>query len=211
MQLRTRMRTIRSTIRMLAEAVDERDVHTRDHSQNVSELATALARVMELDEDEIQVVGLAAAVHDVGKVGVHDDVLLKGDLLSRDERTEMESHSALGERILAPTKVDDVLPVVRSHHERWDGTGYPDGLEREAIPLGARILGVCDAYEAMTAGRSYQPAIDGEAALLEIEKCAGTQFDPRVAATFVRMMSTLEVVRGTAPAGLGRAGFDAIG
>ena len=161
-ELRTRMRTIRSTIRMLAEAVDQRDTHTRDHSQNVSELATALARVMELDEDEYQVVGLAAAVHDVGKVGVHDDVLLKGDLLSREERMEMQFHSALGERILAPTKVDDVLPVVRSHHERWDGTGYPDGLAREAIPLGPRILGVCDAYEAMTAGRSYQPAIDGD-------------------------------------------------
>jgi len=210
-QLRTRMRTVHSTIRMLAGAVDERDVHTRDHSQNVSELATALARVMELDEDEIHVIGLAAAVHDVGKVGVHDDILLKGELLSHEERAEMQSHSVLGERILAPTKVDNVLPLVRSHHERWDGTGYPDGLERETIPLGARILGVCDAYEAMTAGRSYQPAIESEAALLEIEKCAGTQFDPRVAATFVRMMATLEVVRGAAPAGLGRAGLDAVG
>ncbi len=208
-QLRARMRTLRSTIRMLAEAVDARDTHTADHSLNVSELSTALSQVMDLAEDDAQVVSLAALVHDVGLVGVHDEILLKGSTLSAQERLEMESHPVLGERILAPTRVDDVLPIVRSHHERWDGSGYPDGLTGEDIPLGARILAVCDAYEAMTSGRSYQPAIEPEAALAEIEKMSGSQFDPRVAATFVRMVTQLEAVRGSRLIGLGQAGLDA--
>ena len=203
------MRTLRSTIRMLAEAVDGRDSHTRDHSLNVSELSMALAQVMELGDDEVQVVSLAALVHDVGQVGVRDEILLKGGALDAQERREMESHAILGERILAPTRVDDVLPIVRSHHERWDGSGYPDGLAADDIPLGARILAVCDAYEAMTAGRSYEPAIEPEAALAEIEKMRGSQFDPRVAATFVRMVAQLEATRGRQAIGLGQAGLDA--
>jgi diguanylate cyclase (GGDEF)-like protein len=206
--LHARLRTIRATIQKLAEAVDARDEYTREHSLNVSELSAALGQVLELNEDEVQVLSLAGLVHDVGKVGVHDDILLKGGTLTATERAEMEAHPVLGERILVPTKVDPVLPIVRSHHERWDGAGYPDRLAGEDIPLGARILCVCDAYEAMTAGRSYQPAIEPEAALHEIELNAGTQFDPRVAATFARMMAQLELARGEAPARLSPSRLD---
>jgi len=207
-QQRARMRAIRSTIRMLAEAVDARDSYTRDHSANVSELATALAQVMDLSDDEVQLIGLAALVHDVGKVGVHDEVLLNGAALSASERTEMESHAVLGERILAPTRIDDVLPIVRSHHERWDGRGYPDGLKGEAIPAGARILAVCDAFEAMTAGRAYQAALSRQDALAEIENNAGTQFDPLIAATFWRMVMQLEVARGEQPVTFAHPSFE---
>ncbi len=103
-----------------------------------------------MSEEAVRAIGLAAHVHDVGKIGVRDEVLLKEGPLSPDERRLMEEHPVLGERILAPTELEEVLPLVRHHHERWDGSGYPDGLRGPQIPVGARILAVCDAFEAMT-------------------------------------------------------------
>jgi len=205
---KTRMRALRSTIRALAEAVDARDPHTVEHSTKVSELCTALAQVMDMPEHDIQVIGLAALVHDVGKVGVHDEVLLKGGELTTDERHEMELHTLLGERILAPTRIDEVLPIVRSHHEHWDGSGYPDGLVGRDIPLGARILAVCDAYDAITAGRSYKRARSAEEALVELHAYAGTHFDPELAATFSRFVRRLDATRAAQPVTLGRVELD---
>ncbi len=188
---RERMRALRSTVRALAEAVDARDPATRDHSANVAELATALAQMLDLSDRQVQIIGLGALMHDVGKIGVHDHVLLKSGPLDEEERAEVEEHAVLGERILAPALLDDILPLVRWHHERWDGTGYPDGLMGAQIPIEARVLAVCDAFETLTTGRPYREALSTPDALAEIEACAGSQFDPDVAAAFVRMVEGL--------------------
>lgn len=189
---RARMRTLRATVRALAEAVDARDPATRHHSVHVAELATALGQVMDLPDDRVQIVGLAALMHDVGKIGIRDEVLLKEDRLTEEERAEIEEHVVLSERILAPAHLDEVLPLVRYHHERWDGKGYPEGLLEHEIPLEARILAVCDAFETMTTGRPYRAARSTAEALAELEACAGAQFDPLVTATFVRMIRRLD-------------------
>ena len=200
---RVRMRNLRATVRALAEAVDARDPATRDHSTNVAELATALAQVLDLPDDRVQVVGLAALMHDVGKIGVRDDVLLKSGRLDAFERVEIEEHTILGERILAPAGLDDIPALVRSHHERWDGRGYPDGLAGEEIPLEARILSVCDAFETMTTGRTYSVAVSADEALAEIDAMAGSQFDPAVAAAFIRMVGRLGLKRAAHDLGTG--------
>lgn len=187
---RLSVRAARGTVRALAEAVDARDPKTTHHSENVSELATALAQVLDLDDERVQVCGLAALMHDVGKVGVRPSVLLKSDL-DAEERRELREHPVLGERIVAPTGIDSVLPLVRHHHERWDGAGYPDGLAGEQIPYEARILAVCDAFEVLTAGRGDRASLSVDEALERVESDAGTAFDPVVAATFVRMVRKL--------------------
>lgn len=188
---RVRTRNLRATVRTLAEAVDARDPATRDHSANVAELATALAQVLDLSDSRIQIVGLAALMHDIGKIGVRDEVLLKDTGLDAAERRAIEEHTTLGERILTPAGLDEIPRLVRWHHERWDGRGYPDGLSGHDIPIEARILAVCDAFETMTTGRTYRAALPVADALTEIEGMAGTQFDPVVAAAFVRMVSRL--------------------
>ncbi len=189
---RVRGRSHRAIVRSLAAAVDARDPDTRHHSENVGELATSLAEVLGLPPERIRVIGLAAQMHDVGKIAIRDEVLLKPGLLTAEERRQVEEHPVLGERILAPAQLDEVLPTVRHHHEWWDGTGYPDGLRGPQIPLEARVLSVCDAFEAMTASRSWRPARSLRGALEEVERAAGTQFDPDVAATFVRMIKGLQ-------------------
>ena len=189
---RVRGRSHRAIVRSLAAAVDARDPDTRHHSENVGELATSLAAVLGLPAERIRVIGLAAQMHDVGKIALRDEVLLKPGTLTPEERHQVEEHPVLGERILAPAQLDEVLPTVRHHHEWWDGTGYPDGLMGPQIPLEARVLSVCDAFEAMTAPRSWRPARSLRDALEEIESRSGTQFDPDVAATFVRMIMGLQ-------------------
>jgi HD-GYP domain-containing protein (c-di-GMP phosphodiesterase class II) len=188
---RARMRAFREAVRGLALAVDARDPYTKDHSRNVSELATALAQVLGMSDADVQLTALAALVHDVGKVGVSDDVLLAGDDLSDADRESLHYHPILGERILQPARVDDVLPLVRHHHERWDGSGYPDGLSGQDIPRGARVLAVCDAFETMTTPRSWRHALSTENALRAVRDDAGSKYDPDVARVFVRMVSGL--------------------
>jgi putative nucleotidyltransferase with HDIG domain len=195
------MRAFRDAVRGLAQAVDARDSYTREHSGNVSELATALCHVLGLSDAEAQVVALAALVHDVGKVGVDDDVLLSGDTPSEHALDSLRQHPVLGERILEPARIDDVLPIVRHHHERWDGTGYPDGLVATAIPLGARILTVCDVFESLTAPRAWRSAMSSEAALAHIESEAGRAFDPSICGVFVRMVRRLGAHDARGPEG----------
>lgn len=188
---RARQRSHRAIVSSLAAAVDARDPSTVHHSENVAELAASLAQVLGLSEDEVRIIDLAARVHDVGKVGLRDDILLKQGPLTEEERRLVEEHPVLGERILAPAYLDEVLPIVRHHHERWDGGGYPDGLRGPQIPVGARLLAVCDAFEAMTARRAYRDALSFSEAVEQINACQGGQFDPEVAATFCRMVTQL--------------------
>lgn len=198
---RARRRAHRATVRTLASAVDARDPAMRNHSENVAELATSLATVLGMPTDQIRIVRMAAQMHDVGKIGIRDEVLQKAeDSLTADERRHVEEHPALGERILAPAQLDAILPAVRHHHERWDGTGYPDGLRGPQIPVGARILAVCDVFDAMTSARPFRQPIPLAQALREVENAAGTQFDPEVAATFVRMVGHLRSPVATDPA-----------
>jgi HD-GYP domain-containing protein (c-di-GMP phosphodiesterase class II) len=186
-----RTRSRRATARVLAVAVDARDPETRRHSENVADLASALALMLDLSAERGQVLDLAAQMHDVGKIGVPDTVLRASGEISDEQRELIEQHSVLGERILAAARLDEILPAVRHHHERWDGTGYPDGLSGTDIPLEARILTVCDAYESMTAPRSYAQNLSVEEAIAEIERFSGTQFDPDIAAPFCRMIGQI--------------------
>jgi diguanylate cyclase (GGDEF)-like protein len=175
-------------VRALAAAVDARDTATQDHSRNVAVHATRVARELGIDEQRVRLLESAALMHDVGKIGIPDDILRKEGPLDEEEYLRVTEHPALGERILASTSQRQVLPWVRHHHERWDGTGYPDGLRAIEIPLEARILSVCDAYDAMVSDRPYRPALSTEEAVAEIEAGMRTQFDPSVVEVFLRTL-----------------------
>ena len=174
------------TIEALTSALEARDPYTEAHTGRIRDLALALAFAMKVGPDERKAVHLGALLHDVGKIGVSDAILRKPGPLSDDEWNVMREHPEIGERMLA--KVDFLQPaltVVRHHHERWDGKGYPDGLKGEDIPLAARIVGVCDAYDAMTSDRPYRKAMSREDACVEILTSSGSQFDPRCAQLLV--------------------------
>ena len=185
---RARKQSHRAKLRALASAVDARDADTQFHSEVVNEIVSAFALVLELSDEQTRVLETAALVHDIGKIGVPDDVLLKPGQLSAAERTMIEEHPILSERLLRPADMPEILFAVRHHHERWDGTGYPDGLMGEQIPFEARVLAICDAFDAMTNTRRYRPALSTAQALAEIERCSGGQFDPALGLAFSRMV-----------------------
>ncbi len=178
-----------AAILALAEAVDAKDPYTRGHSYRVARYAGDLARRVELPAEVVDLIYTAATLHDVGKIGVPDAILQKQERLDQDERLVMEEHPALGERIISRVpQLAPTLPAVRHHHERWDGHGYPDKLVGEDIPYLARILSIADTFDAMTSDRPYRKGLPFETALYEIEKMAGTQFDPYLGKVFVEMM-----------------------
>jgi len=173
----------------LANAMAARHSYTADHSARLAEWVVATARELGCSEEEIEAVRWAALLHDLGKIGVSDEILLKPGPLTEEEWAVMKHHPEMGARIVAPVKkLSAAAPIIRAHHERWDGTGYPDGLKGEAIPLGARILAVVDAYGAMIDERPYRKARSREEAIAELKRCAGTQFDPRVVEAFLRVL-----------------------
>jgi len=176
------------TIGALAEAVDKRDPFTSKHSHRVKQIAVDIGREMRVGAQELEALEWGGLLHDVGKIGVPDDVLLKTDRLTRDERMTMNAHPVLGAQIIAPvTKLAPELPIIRHHHEWYNGSGYPDRLIGDEIPKLARILHVADAFEAMTAQRPYRMTpLTPEQALAELRKFAGVQFDPAVVDAFVR-------------------------
>jgi putative nucleotidyltransferase with HDIG domain len=176
------------TIGALAEAVDKRDPFTSKHSQRVKTIAVDIGREMRVGEAELEALEWGGLLHDVGKIGVPDNVLLKQDRLTREERMIMNAHPVLGAEIIAPvTKLGPELPIIRHHHEWYNGSGYPDRLMGDEIPKLARLLHVADAFEAMTAARPYRMTpLTAEQALSELRKFAGIQFDPVVVDAFVR-------------------------
>ena len=176
------------TIGALAEAVDKRDPYTSKHSVRVKEIAVDIGRVMRVGDAELEALEWGGLLHDVGKIGVPDRVLLKAERLNKEERTIMNSHPVLGAQIIAPvTKLAPELPIIRHHHEWYNGSGYPDRLIGDEIPALARVLHVADAFEAMTAQRPYRMTpLTIEQALGELRKFAGVQFDPVVVDAFVK-------------------------
>lgn len=182
-------RTYLQTVVALARAVDAKDTYTANHAESVSKMALAIGKRLGLSPRELENLRYGAILHDIGKIGVADAVLQKPGRLNTDEWTQMRQHPVIGAQILAPVpRLAGAAQVVRHHHERYDGNGYPDRLAGEAIPLGARILTVVDSYSAITDERVYKAARTQEEAVLELERNAGTQFDARVVAVFLEML-----------------------
>ena len=184
-----------SAVTALAYALEAKDKYTSGHSLRVADISSAIAGKMGLPQDIIEKIKLAASVHDIGKIGIREIVLNKPADLTDEEFEHIRQHPEIGEHILAPIAEDEeILKIVRNHHGRYDGTGYPDRLQGHQIPLGARILAVADAYEAMTSERPYRKAMSDEAACTEIKRNRGSQFDPEVADIFLRNKDGLELL-----------------
>ena len=175
-----------TTLGVLSDALERKDAYTAMHADEVAELAVAVARRLGLVGKELRAVRHAALTHDLGKVAVRSETLLKPADLNESELAEMRQHTVIGARMLERIPFfADIAPVVRSSHERWDGGGYPDRLRAGAIPLAARIIAACDAFHAMTSNRSYRPAMSRGSAILELQACAESQFDPLVVAALL--------------------------
>lgn len=177
-----------STVRALASAVDARDPHALEHSRVVARATVALAGEIGLSEGRVALLETAALLHDIGKLVVDDRILATTDPLTEAQREQIEEHPVFAEHILRSAGVDEILPWIRHHHERWDGAGYPDGLTAEQIPLESRIIAISDAYEVMTSGRPYQQCLGHRAALRHIELEGGAHFEPTLSAAFVKIM-----------------------
>ncbi len=176
------------TVKALASAIDARDPSTKKHSEHVSGIAVEIGQAMNLSESELEQLEWAGLLHDIGKIGIRDSVLLKPEKLTREERMLMNEHPVKGEEILRD--VDQLAaerPLIRHHHEWYNGSGYPDRLIGDQIPLLARVLHVADAFEAMTASRPYRPVpLTAAEAHEELRRYAGIQFDPMVVEAFGR-------------------------
>ncbi len=181
-------RMFTQTVRALASAIDARDPSTKRHSEHVAGIAVEIGQEMGVSESELEILEWAGLFHDIGKIGIPDAILLKPGRLDKAERVEMNKHPAKGAEILANAeRLRYVVPLVKFHHEWYNGSGYPDRLVGEEIPLLARILAVADSFEAMTAVRPYQTRPKTlDQAIEELRRCSGTQFDPSVVEAFVR-------------------------
>lgn len=180
-----------SLVRTMVNALDAKSHWTRGHSERVTAYAEEIAKEIGLDEDEIKNLRLAGLLHDIGKIGTYDHLLDKPSKLTTEEFEIVKKHPAQGAEILKEIKqLKDIIPLIRHHHERFDGRGYPDGLRGENIPLGARILHVADSFDSMTADRPYRPAPGLEYAISEFKKYAGLQFDPQVVEAFLRVIGS---------------------
>jgi diguanylate cyclase (GGDEF)-like protein len=168
----------------LAKAVDARDAYTGSHSERVGELAARIARRLGVEEPQVELIRLAASLHDLGKLAIPEEILRKPSSLNESEQLVLQRHPQIGFRMLESLGVEPIAEWVLHHHERWDGDGYPNRLRGEEIPLGARIIFVADAYDAMTSERVYRKPLAPVEALQELERCAGSQFDPSVVEAF---------------------------
>lgn len=185
--------TYMRTIKALAQAIDARDHYTHSHSENVARYAVTLSEELGLSAKEIEMIREACELHDLGKIGIEDSILSKPSSLTPEEWEQVKRHPITGAHILEPlTFLNDVVDLVRQHHEHFDGTGYPEGRKGEDILLGARIIHIADAYESMRSARSYRKIpLTKEEAVMEIKNNAGTQFDPALAEAFLKIVDKL--------------------
>jgi HD-GYP domain-containing protein (c-di-GMP phosphodiesterase class II) len=173
------------TVKALSEAIDEKDPYTRGHSERVNGYAVLLAKQLGLPKKEIYEVHISSLFHDIGKIGIEDKILRKPAALTDEEYTVMKQHPNKGFQMLSKIKaMKDILPGIRHHHERWDGTGYPTGMKGEQIPMAARIVAVADSFDAMTTNRPYQKAMPFEKAIARLFELSDRAYDRRVVTAF---------------------------
>ena len=183
--------TYLATMKSLATVIEAKDQTTRGHLDRTQVFGLALARRVDAELAQSPTLGYGFFLHDIGKVGIPEHILCKAGPLSVDEWTVMRNHPIIGAQIVAPIAfLSDTIELIRHHHEWYDGTGYPDGLASEAIPLGARVFAVADSFDAMTSDRPYRGSIGAERALAELKGGAGTQFDPAIVRVFVEMVES---------------------
>lgn len=184
-------------VECISSALDARDPYTGDHSRRVSDTATLLAKMLGLSDDEIQEIHIAAHLHDIGKIGIPDSVLLKPGRLDDEEWKMMKRHPQIGADILAKSpRFSRISAIILQHHERYDGKGYPFGAKEQEIPLGSRIIAVCDSIDAMASARAYRKALPLDTVYEEIEKNIGLMYDPDVAKKLLDNRSIIEEVYG---------------
>ncbi len=177
------------TIRALANSIDAKDPYTRGHSQRVTEYSVEVARELGLDDEEVARIQFGAILHDIGKIGIKEKILGKNAPLTDDEYEYMKTHPLLGVGIVDPIEfLDPVKPIIRHHHERWDGKGYPDALSGDQIDIGARIVSITDAWDAMVTQRPYNVPMTYEQGVARLKQIAGTQHDPKVTDAFLRVL-----------------------
>ncbi|MBM4347137.1 MAG: response regulator [Deltaproteobacteria bacterium] len=175
------------SVKVLAEAIDAKDPYTRGHSDRVKRMSLAIAQKMGFSEERLETLEYGALLHDIGKIGIKDEVLQKQGPLSNQEYQYIREHPMIGVKIVEGVEFfRDKIPMIRNHHEHYDGSGYPDGLVGEVIPLEARIINLPDAFDAMTSARPHRGVMPLQDVLGEIEKCKGKQFDPKVVEIFLR-------------------------
>ncbi|MDA8158898.1 MAG: HD domain-containing protein [Deltaproteobacteria bacterium] len=183
-----------STVYTLAETIEMRDNYTGNHTKRVMEYSYAIGDALGMKNDELEILRLSAILHDIGKIGIRDSVLLKPSKLTDEEFALMKKHPVLGEEILKKIKgLEYVVPGVKHHHERHDGKGYPDGLKGDEIELNAKIISVADTFDAMTSDRPYRKGMDSKAALDELVRCSGTQFDEKIVNAFIKAYPHIDI------------------
>jgi putative nucleotidyltransferase with HDIG domain len=176
------------TLKALSKAIESRDLYTQKHSELVAKYAVEIAKELGLSTEEIEVMEQTALLHDIGKIGIKDTILNKPGKLNPEEWEEVKKHPLIGEELIRPFKLLHIeQTMIRHHHERFDGTGYPDKLKGQEIPIYARILAVADSFEAMVSDRPYRSKLSLQEAKKELERCKGTQFDPKAVEAFLRV------------------------
>jgi putative nucleotidyltransferase with HDIG domain len=184
------------TVEVLRMAVDAKDVYTRGHSDRVSYYSIKLGIAYGLSENELELLRLGGIFHDVGKIGTADDILFKTESLNDSEYNEVKRHTLKGAHILSAVSMfNEVVPLIKCHHERIDGRGYPEGLKGDEIPFLARILSVADAFDAMTSDRLYRSKLDLESAVVQLQEAAGTQFDADIVRKFIILLEDFEQMK----------------
>lgn len=184
------------TIKSIAHALDAKDKYTHGHSMRVTLYSLALAKTLNLPEDLLEEIETAGLLHDIGKIAIPEKILLKPGKLTDEEYEVIKTHPELGKRFVdSIEKLSLISNWLKSHHERYDGKGYPDGLVGEDIPISSRIIAIADTYDAMTSSRSYRRALSHDEAMAEIQRCSGSQFDPKLAELFVGISPEIERIK----------------